>query len=677
LLGGTLPYMAPEQIEALSGNPRTVDERSDLYALGIVLFELLTAAHPFPIHRAPVEELLTRMCADRLAPPPRPRARNESVTPAAESIILRCLQPDPERRYFSARELLDDLERQLKHRPLKHAPDRSLRERFGKWVKRHPRLCSSFSVATFSIVLLVALVAGFSVRLERLNRLEALQALRTVDDELGRAHALLASPESVAEERAEGLRLCSEAIARYQVLSSPTWRRSKLVSALDSKDRAKLMNDLGDLLMVWARAEAWSAEGGTSLPGASEPLGKAIALNQAAQSCFEASRAPQALWRQRARLERLAGRVARAEEAERIAASIPAKTAQEQFWRVADQIDSGRFRAAIELLTTAVKRNEISPTLWLILGDCYSRLSQLAEAADCYNIALALEPQVAWAHNFRGIVRLKQKDFARAADDFTDELRARPGQLEPRFNRAVARLAMKEFAGAIADFDAVLKSAHAPTRAYFARARARLLAGDRAGAQADSAHGLKLTPKDEESWIARAVARMATDPKGALADLEQALLLNPRSSAALETKAHVLSEKLHKPAEALSALDHNVAWHPDYVLALGGRGVVLARAGKREPAIADAQAALLLDREPSTLYQVACIFALTSRTEGGDRPRANALLASVFRADPTWLKVAATDHDLDPLRQDPEFQAILQAARALDRAAVTAGTPSK
>src|SRR2546423_6451800 len=55
-------------------------------------------------------------------------------------MVRRCLDPAPRRRYQSARELQDDLQRQLDRLPLKHTPEPSLRERARKWLHRHPRL---------------------------------------------------------------------------------------------------------------------------------------------------------------------------------------------------------------------------------------------------------------------------------------------------------------------------------------------------------------------------------------------------------------------------------------------------------------------------------------------------------------------------------------------------------
>src|SRR5262249_18374461 len=95
LVGGTLPYMAPEQLRALRDGPggRPADARADLYALGLILHELLTGRHPFPVHRGAVERVVPLMALDRRGPPPSARPGNASVTPAADSILRRCLEP--------------------------------------------------------------------------------------------------------------------------------------------------------------------------------------------------------------------------------------------------------------------------------------------------------------------------------------------------------------------------------------------------------------------------------------------------------------------------------------------------------------------------------------------------------------------------------------------------------
>jgi hypothetical protein len=94
-----------------------------------------------------------------------------------------------------------------------------------------------------------------------------------------------------------------------------------------------------------------------------------------------------------------------------------------------------------------------------------------------------------------------------------------------------------------------------------------------------------------------------------------------------------------------------------------GRGVILARLGKRRPAHKDASEALLRDGGATTLYQAACIYALTSVKEPADRPEAYRFLAAAL-----WkgygLNLLDKDKDLEPIRREPEFRRLSEGARA-------------
>jgi eukaryotic-like serine/threonine-protein kinase len=100
-IAGTLPYMAPEQ---LTGEP--IDARTDIYALGAVLFEMAAGRRPFQEESAPrlTEAILHQ------APVP-PRTLNSRVSPEFERIILKCQEKSAENRYQSAKELQVDLRR--------------------------------------------------------------------------------------------------------------------------------------------------------------------------------------------------------------------------------------------------------------------------------------------------------------------------------------------------------------------------------------------------------------------------------------------------------------------------------------------------------------------------------------------------------------------------------------
>ncbi len=98
---GTLPYMAPEQLQG-----ELVDARTDIYAAGVVLYEMATGRRPF-------QETLSTALTDAILhrPVPPPGRLQPDLSPDLERIILKCLEKDPENRYQSAKELLVDLRR--------------------------------------------------------------------------------------------------------------------------------------------------------------------------------------------------------------------------------------------------------------------------------------------------------------------------------------------------------------------------------------------------------------------------------------------------------------------------------------------------------------------------------------------------------------------------------------
>ena len=267
----------------------------------------------------------------------------------------------------------------------------------------------------------------------------------------------------------------------------------------------------------------------------------------------------------------------------------------------------------------------------------------------------------AWLN--RGLAYSRLRFFEQACDDYDQALRPNPALTEAHLQRATAKEALGELDAAVADLTSALESGAAPSRVYFLRAHLRERLGDRAGAAADRAEGLKRTPEDEWSWVARAEHRLDT-PIAALEDVEQALGINPTFVFAMQLKAHILAERLKRGPEAIPVLDRAVELYPDYVPARAGRGVLLARAGKRSAAIRDAEEAILRDTKGPNLYQVACIYALTSRQEPADRVKGLELLRSGLRTG-FGLDLVDTDADLDPIRKDPAFDRIVADARAI------------
>lgn len=97
---GTLDYASPEQAEM-----RELDERSDLYSLGVILFEMATGRRPLTGRSSP--DVLRLHIYEG---PPDPRSLRSGIPPALSAVILRCLEQEPRRRFQSARALRQGLE---------------------------------------------------------------------------------------------------------------------------------------------------------------------------------------------------------------------------------------------------------------------------------------------------------------------------------------------------------------------------------------------------------------------------------------------------------------------------------------------------------------------------------------------------------------------------------------
>ncbi|MGH8663092.1 MAG: serine/threonine-protein kinase [Burkholderiales bacterium] len=101
---GTPSYMAPEQVRGLA-----IDQRTDLYALGVIMYEMFTGAPPYSGDN-PMAVLYQHLEGAK----PPPSSRNAEIAPALEAIILKAMSVNPDERYASAVEMLHDLE-QLMH----------------------------------------------------------------------------------------------------------------------------------------------------------------------------------------------------------------------------------------------------------------------------------------------------------------------------------------------------------------------------------------------------------------------------------------------------------------------------------------------------------------------------------------------------------------------------------
>ena len=254
---GTPAYMAPEQAEGRAGE---VGPATDVYALGAILYRVLTGRVPFlganavdTVRRIAIEE------------PLEPRRLRPDVPRDLETLCLRCLEKDPRRRYPSAQALADDLGRFLAGRPIQARPVGNL-ERLGKWLRRRPAVAALVGVCTLALVGSVLAAVLYSIQLGQHNA-ELQATLQRERDERERA-----------DERQQQVRRHS--YARQFRFAAQVWRTGPTERALE------ILNDLhpapGEKDL---RGFEWSL-----LKGACPPCPSAWEGHAAAVMCVAVSR---------------------------------------------------------------------------------------------------------------------------------------------------------------------------------------------------------------------------------------------------------------------------------------------------------------------------------------------------------------------------------------------------
>ncbi len=173
---GTPAYMPPEQAR---GEQSKVDRRSDVYSLGVVLYQMISGELPF---HGTARMLLDQVIHDDPRPP---RKLNDRVPRDLETICLKAMHKTPASRYQTAAELSEDLRRFLENKPIKARPVSSA-ERAWRWCLRNPALASALGGMSASLVAVTILSTLYSLNRARLLN-QSTRELAVLDFGLGRA----------------------------------------------------------------------------------------------------------------------------------------------------------------------------------------------------------------------------------------------------------------------------------------------------------------------------------------------------------------------------------------------------------------------------------------------------------------------------------------------------------
>ena len=205
---GTPSYMAPEQA---SGHSREVGPAADVYALGAILYEMLTGRPPFKA--ATAMETMQQVVGEEPVPP----RRLQSATPRdLETICSKCLRKEPHKRYATAAELAVDLERFLAGEPIRARPV-GWAERLAMWVRRRPAAAALTGVIALAVVALLGLGIWYNGRLsDANNRLSDEQKQTVVERDQARKQEAIATDLQQKYEKERNNAVEQEAEARRQ-----------------------------------------------------------------------------------------------------------------------------------------------------------------------------------------------------------------------------------------------------------------------------------------------------------------------------------------------------------------------------------------------------------------------------------------------------------------------------
>jgi serine/threonine protein kinase/Flp pilus assembly protein TadD len=661
--GGTLPYMAPEQLGAMiSRTTGPAREQSDIFALGVILFELVEGHLPFdgPASTAETDVLLAVRNRSSL---PEFRER-QTCTEGLRSIIRKCLADDPTRRYSSAVTLLEDLDCEASNSPLKHAKESLIHSGLPKLKRRFPGMFSAGSITVVSLLLLAILLnalLGFQRRSQRLASLASL-ALFEQQSDLQFARFLQADSSSshvntTSEELFAMTRLVTDHLNEDVDLpvEDRTRTEERLLAlafieahkSLQTQNAADTGRESLRILLAILPPSAKSTQTGQVIQAIASgtPVTKQALLSGAQESAgvgVENGVRNADVASQSATLPRAASQL----------------SAADQTLKALALLLQSEPRRSLELLESTEPPESLRLIHWMSQGRALLEIGEPRRAIAAFTMAMRDGSSSHVSLN-RGLAYFRLGSLNEADSDFTACIQQSPEEASGYLNRYAVRIAMGRVQEAMRDLDRAIELQPESARLRLIRSREHRRAGRLKAAKDDFDLAMKSRPKTVEDWLSVALAKLPINAHESLKDLESAETLYGPDPSILQTMAHVLSEHLQRPEDAIQALDRVLKLEPSFQKALAGRAVLRARLGQVPQAIADVKRLESLDAPPTSesLYQMACSLALCSRTQPDLQLRSLTLLAQAVRQNYGG-DLMAEDSDLDSIRSRPEFEII-------------------
>jgi tetratricopeptide (TPR) repeat protein len=487
---GTVRYMSPEQALA---KRIVVDHRTDVYSLGVTLYELLTLQPAFTGEDR--EQLLRQIAFEE---PQAPRRLNKSVPAELETIVLKAMAKNPAERYDTAQELADDLERFLEDKPIR-AKRPSLWQLAAKWSRRHrPVVVATVVSTTLVLAFAVALLAMSNVvireqRDEKETALSALAgALKDRDDALEEANINLQAAETQRQRAESNYRLAMDALdtVYFEAIGQDRMLGETIGTARSLSGREKRLLRMGlDFYRQIADQNPESPAAGFEVATALVRLGLLHAdleENEQAERAFR-------------------------EAIVRCSKLIELKPNDPELWRERGHayVGLGQWDKAIADYTKAIELNPDNPRAWLVRALYYFRHMRKHSLAikDC-DEAIRLDPNLATAYEHRAWSYAQGGDYHQTIADANEAIRLSPDSASAYHIRGLANTFLGDLEEAISDLTRAIYLDPKRFWCYRNRASCYQAKGAYEEAIADLTAALELEPEGHWDYFGLAALRV-------------------------------------------------------------------------------------------------------------------------------------------------------------------------
>ncbi len=600
---GTPAYMAPEQAR---GELAQIGAPTDVYSLGVTLYELLAGGPPFQDEN--LYELMKRVIEED---PVRVRTLSPELDVDLETIVMRCLEKEPARRYPTALALAEDLERYLAGEPVA-ARSPGLPYHLKKRLGKNPLRTISLGVA---IIGLAAAVVVLSLRLvssraeravqeqhalqlkaaiqkeTRLKRniAEASELLRRALEQVKDAKALWRVRTSRREQWERlfdsALEITDAAIAKYPDLPGGPYTRGEILQArgrwseaIDALTRA--------IELEPTLPEAWYRRGLCHLELYSQALSEqpSDSSTRKASSSEASRRARAAPHKQRALADLRRHAVLRGRKDD----------PESRYAQAAISYAEGRYEEAEQLCDRILAETQTDEGVWLLRANVQSARKEYAAAIRTVDtLVSSVMPQCAEAYHVRGVARMGLSEIAEARNDFAKALNLDPKASCARVDLGWACGELGDYAGEIEACTKAIETDPHPARAYAHRAWAKGQLGDHRGKIEDCTKALEHDPGYAAAYNYRAVARLSLeDARGAADDATKAIELDPLHAVAYSNRS-IAHLKLLSLQEALADIDKALQLEPQPGF-ITTRSTIRAALGDLKGALVDANRSIEL-----------------------------------------------------------------------------------